>query len=172
MPVEKSLFTPKPTPVPTPTPAPVTQPTPVVAPAGAARPTGSIAGWILAGALGIGGIGYLAYEHGWIPKSATPAAVDTEAYKAGREFAPLLDDSLAQGFDAFAAKIDSGAKVEDANAALKQQFLSAREKAFADKASAGFAAIVPSGTDPKDAAARKAYSAYSREFAKGLRGTK
>lgn len=87
----------------------------------------------------------------------------------GRSFAPLLAGSLADGFDRGAELIEQGKPVKDADEALKTVFLEAREKAFKEKAAPAFEAIVPSGADPKDDAARKAYAVLFRDFAKGLR---
>ncbi|WP_422928538.1 hypothetical protein [Singulisphaera sp. PoT] len=199
MPVERSLFKPKPAtpadaapvqpapavvaPTPTPTPAAVVTPVaPTPTPTPAPVPTGTASGSfaskhpyllaILVGSVIAIGFAIRNSRDSAPTPTPTPTPVDAGGFKAGRDFVPILGESLAQGFDALADKIDSGAKVEDADAALKRAFDAARAKAFADKASPGFAAIVPSGTEPKDDAARKAYSAYSRDFAKGLRGAR
>lgn len=87
----------------------------------------------------------------------------------GRSFAPLLASALADGFEKGADLLAQGKSVKEADDALKQTFLDSRQKAFKDKAAPAFAAIVPFDTEPKDAAAREAYTALFRDFAKGLR---
>lgn len=87
----------------------------------------------------------------------------------GRDYAAMLAADLAAGFNAGADKLDAGAKVADANAALRAAWDAARKQSFATKVGTELAKIVPEKTEP-DATTRPKFSQAWRDFAKGLQG--
>lgn len=155
---------------PAPPAAPPAPPAPVVA---AASPAGRV-NWLVVGlvvvvVLVVGLEVYRLVGSSGPRPGPAPAA---SGVALGRAFAPVLAASLADGFDALDAKLGAGSTVADADKALKTTFLESRQKAFAASAAPAFAAIVPDGTEPKDAATIAAYRQLARDFAKGLRGAK
>lgn len=92
--------------------------------------------------------------------------------KLGREFGPKLAASLADGFETAATMLAAGTSAKDADDALKAKFQANRWKAFAEAAGPTFDAVVPAGSEPKDAATREAFAKLHRDFARGLRGAR
>jgi hypothetical protein len=103
----------------------------------------------------------------WYAWNSIPPSGD--GVVAGRAFAPELSNALAAGFDAAAEAIEHGKSVAEADQALKTVFHDVRARAFADRVAPRFEAIVPSGTEPKDDATRRAFAQLHRDFAQGLR---
>jgi hypothetical protein len=75
----------------------------------------------------------------------------------------------ADGFTAAGNVIAAGGTVEAALAALQTTATTARQAAFFQKYSGPFSALVPAGTEPKDAATRAAYAQKFFDHAAGLR---
>jgi len=121
---------------------------------------------VLGGASGLGALYYT--QHGFPWSSDT----SSNGVALGRAFVPVLASSLADGFEKAADLLEQGKTVQEANETLKATFLSAREKAFQEKASPAFAAIVPANSEPKDENAKKSYITLFRDFASGLRKAK
>lgn len=95
--------------------------------------------------------------------------VDVPAIKAGHKHRVDVCGAEADGFDAAANIIATGGTVDDALAALQQTAVTERQAAFLAKYSPAFAALVPNGTQPKDATSRAAYAQMFHDFATGLR---
>lgn len=92
--------------------------------------------------------------------------------KLGKAFGPKLAASLAEAFETAATMISAGTSVTEADNQLKEKFQAGRNAAFAQFVAPTFAAVVPDGQEPKDAATRAAFAELHREFAKGLRGAR
>jgi hypothetical protein len=102
-----------------------------------------------------------------VDPDVTPTTVGA---KLGKAFGPQLAGALADGFETAATMIAAGTSVKDADEALKVKFQASRNAAFAANVGPTFAAIVPEGAEPTDAATRAAFVKIHRDFAKGLRG--
>jgi hypothetical protein len=123
--------------------------------------------WALLVVLVLSFVWYVA--HGRHPDGPEPPV---DAIALGRSFAPKLTDALADGFDAEADALEAGKSVAQADEVLKTVFHDARARAFATHAAEAFAAVVPSGGEPGNDDARKAFARMHRDFAKGLRSVR
>lgn len=165
---------PAPQPV-TPTPAPQPVPTPLPHPVPATTWTQRLqtyGPWVAIAVLA----GALAWQM-WRGKapSPTPGPSPTptiDAVTLGKNFAPKLAASLADGFETAATMIAAGTSVTDADNSLKTKFMSSRNDAFESVVAPEFAKVLPEGQEPKDAATREAFAKIHRDFASGLRGAK
>ncbi len=144
-----------------------TRTVPVSPPTSSQSTSPSVGSWLLVGVfaalVGFGSAYYVKHGLPW------PTEPSSSGVALGRAFAPVLASTLADGFDKAADLVAQGKTVQEADEALKATFLQAREKAFQDKVSPAFNALVPPNTEPKDDATRKAYVSLFREFSSGLR---
>jgi hypothetical protein len=137
------------------------------------------AGLVVAGMMVGSGVTMLVDYHTPPPAPAqriaapTPAVVasDEPGVAIGRQLAPRVLDSLAQGFDVAADALSQGKDVETADGLLKERFATARSQAFAEVAGPALARVVPEGSEPTPAN-RDAFVRLHRGIAQGLRGAR
>lgn len=156
-----------PQPIPTPLPYPVPTPAPATSWVEKFKPYGP---WVLVVLL----TAALAW-HMWRERTPTPGPTPTptvDAVTLGKQFAPKLAASLADGFETAATMIAAGTSVTDADNALKTKFATGRNDAFKSLVAPEFSKILPEGQEPKDPATREAFAKLHRDFASGLRGAK
>lgn len=157
----------------TPASVPVVAPvTPVAPTAAKAIPWKAWIPWILLAAVVLVGIGWEVYRSRSQPNPTPGPPPTVDAVTLGKSFAPKLAASLADGFETAATMIAAGTSVKEADEALKAKFQASRWAAYEQFVGPTFNAVVPDGTDPKDAAARAAFAKLHRDFAAGLRGGK
>jgi hypothetical protein len=127
---------------------------------------------LLAVLIGMGGVLLWRLDHPHSPPGPAPPpapVVDPEGVALGRAFVAPLASSLADGSDAFAAAIEGGKSVDDADLALKATFQASRTAAFSATVAPAAAKIVTDGSAIDDAA-RARYVQFWRGFSRGLRG--
>lgn len=103
---------------------------------------------------------------------AVPTDPLVEAATLGRDYAPRLAATYADGWEAAATTLERGGTVTDAQKALQTQWSAGRTRLFKAAVEPAFARTLPAGTEPPDGASRARVAALWRAFAAGLRGQK
>jgi hypothetical protein len=100
-----------------------------------------------------------------------PGPVDPTVNGAalGQNYAPMVINTLADGWELAAKTMDEGKPVSECAKALQASWKPAREKAFTTEVAPGFAFVLPEGTEPASPAKRAQVAALWRSFAAGLR---
>lgn len=91
------------------------------------------------------------------------------AWALGRAYAPVLADSLGDGWLAAAEALERGKTVPEAQADLQSAWRAARVRTFSAEVAPAFAAVLPEGSEPTDPAKRAEVVKLWRDFASGLK---
>jgi hypothetical protein len=100
---------------------------------------------------------------------ADPASADSAAFQIGRTYAAILPRAMADGYEAAAAKNDTGASILESQQVMTSAWRNSQTNPFTAVYNPEFSKILPEGYEPTAPTTRVAVSKFWRDMARGLR---